>query len=200
MSDTFIFLASASPRRHELLNQIGIAHQVIDVPSPPGEDEPQHIDESPADYVLRTALEKAERAVAWVSQQGLPAHPILSADTTVILDGAVLGKPKDAADAKRMLGLLSGHTHEVRTAVVLAHEGHIDRRVSVTQVRFAALSTEEIDAYCDSGEPFGKAGAYGIQGRAGAFVESIEGSYSGVMGLPVYDVAQLLKARGLQVG
>lgn len=197
MSEPLIYLASASPRRHELLNQIGIAHQVIDVPSPPGEDEPQHAGETPADYVVRTAHDKAARALVWVAQSGMPVRPILSADTTVILDGDVLGKPRDLADAQRMLTLLSGRTHEVRTAVVLAHAGQTDHRVSITQVSFATLSALEIHAYCASGEPFGKAGAYGIQGFAGAFIQNLQGSYSGVMGLPVFEVSQLLKTRGL---
>jgi septum formation protein len=192
-----IYLASASPRRRELLQQIGLAHEVLRVPAPPGEDEPQLPGESPDVYVLRTAREKAVRGEQWVRSQALPALPVLAADTTVILDGAVLGKPADRADALRILQALSGTTHEVHTAVILAANGRLYESVSITQVTMRATSLTELERYCDSGEPFGKAGAYGIQGLASVFIERIAGSYSGVMGLPLFDTAQLLAQAGI---
>lgn len=194
-----LYLASASPRRRELLGQIGVAHEVLRVPAPPGEDEPQLPGESAADYVLRTARDKAERGVAFLAASSLAPLPLLAADTTVILDGAVLGKPADRADAARILGALSGREHEVRTAVVLAHAGRISEALSVTTVRMRALDGGDIARYCDSGEPFGKAGAYGIQGLGGAFIAHIAGSYTGVMGLPVFETAALLREAGIVI-
>ncbi|MGN6581981.1 MAG: Maf family protein [Bordetella sp.] len=192
-----LYLASASPRRRELLLQIGLAHEVLLAPAPPGDDEPQLLGESPADYVLRTAREKAERGWAWMLSRGMTVLPVLAADTTVILDGAVLGKPTDRADALRILQCLSGTTHEVRTAVALAAHGHRYDAVSVTQVTMRATTASERERYCDSGEPYGKAGAYGIQGLASVFIERINGSYSGVMGLPLYETAGLLAQGGI---
>ena len=189
---SLVYLASASPRRHELLLSIDVAHTVLDVPSPPGEDEPRLRGEDAATYVLRTAGDKARRAVAWVDSRGLPALPILSADTTVVVEEDILGKPVDADDAAAMLARLSGRSHTVRTAVVVAHEGQFMQAVSDTIVTFRALTAQDIARYCASDEPFGKAGAYGIQGRAGTFVEDLRGSYSGVVGLPIFETAQLL--------
>jgi len=200
MSDAAVprlYLASASPRRRELLLQIGLAHEVLLAPAPPGDDEPQLPGESPADYVLRTAREKAERGQAWMRSRELAVLPVLAADTTVILDGAVLGKPTDRADALRILQSLSGATHEVRTAVALAAHGRLFEAVSVTQVAMRATTASERERYCDSGEPYGKAGAYGIQGLASVFIEGITGSYSGVMGLPLYETARLLALGGI---
>ncbi|OZI48156.1 Maf family protein [Bordetella genomosp. 5] len=199
VSDARVYLASASPRRRELLTQIGVAHEVLRVPSPPGEDEPQLAGESAADYVRRTARDKAERGMAWLAASDLPALPLLAADTTVILDGLVLGKPADRADATRILGALSGREHEVRTAVVLAHAGTLTEALSVTTVRMRVLEADDIERYCDSGEPFGKAGAYGIQGLGGAFIAHISGSYTGVMGLPVFETAGLLREAGIVI-
>ncbi|WP_144634664.1 Maf family protein [Bordetella genomosp. 13] len=194
-----LYLASASPRRRELLQQIGLSHEVLRVPAPPGEDEPQLAGESAADYVRRTARDKAQRAVAWLREQPLAALPILAADTTVILDGAVLGKPADRADALRILQALSDAEHEVHTAVVLAVDGRLREALSVTRVRMRAITAAERERYCDSGEPFGKAGAYGIQGLASAFIAHIAGSYSGVMGLPLFETAALLAEAGIQI-
>ncbi|SAI43505.1 Maf-like protein [Bordetella ansorpii] len=194
-----LYLASASPRRRELLQQIGLAHDVLRVPAPPGEDEPQLAGESAADYVRRTARDKAQRAVAWIRDQHLATLPILAADTTVILDGAVLGKPADRADALRILQALSGAEHEVHTAVVLAVDGQLHEALSVTRVGMRATSQAERERYCDSGEPFGKAGAYGIQGLASAFIAHIAGSYSGVMGLPLFETAALLARADIQI-
>jgi len=192
-----IYLASASPRRHEILTQLGIAHEVLRLPPAAGEDEPRLPGEHPAAYVERTAREKAARALDYlaghVAGRLLPPRPVLAADTTVILGGEILGKPADLDEARRMLARLSGTEHEVRTAVVVATPARLLEAVSITAVRFAELSREDIDAYCASGEPMGKAGAYGIQGLAGLFVEHIAGSHTGVVGLPVYETGQLLR-------
>jgi len=188
-----LYLASASPRRHELLNQIGVNHEILRVPTPPGEDEPQHPGEPAHLYVQRTAMEKAMRACDFIKDRKLAPKPVLSADTCVILDGQVLGKPVDDADTRRILGLLSGSTHEVHTAIVVAWQGQYFNDVSITQVRMKPLEEEEIIAYCASGEANGKAGAYGIQGLASVFIEHISGSYSGVMGLPLFETCRLLR-------
>lgn len=171
--DTIIYLASASPRRHEILQQMGVPHAVLDVPSPPGEDEPRLPGETAEHYVQRTAKEKAVRATAWITRQGLPNRPVLAADTTVVLDGDILGKPDDINHARQMLRRLSDRTHSVHTAIALACGDHLYEDVSITQVRMAPLSAAGIEAYCASGEPMGKAGAYGIQGRASLFIEHI---------------------------
>lgn len=192
-----LYLASASPRRRELLTQIGLAHTVLRVPAPPGEDEPQHADETAVDYVQRTAREKAERGQQWLTSQQLAPLPLLAADTTVILQDEVLGKPIDRAHAIDMLSRLSGTTHHVHTAVALWHDGRLHQDVSVSQVRMRHLDANDIARYCDSGEPFGKAGAYGIQGLAGTFIAHLSGSYTGVMGLPVFETAQLLCRVGI---
>ena len=196
---TSIYLASKSPRRRELLTQLGIAHEVLLAPPSDGPDEPQLEGESAADYVRRTARDKAQQGALLMAERGLPAKPILAADTTVILDGQVLGKPVDRDDAIRILSLLSGRQHEVHTAIALMHDGQLHEDVSVTQVHFRSLTADNIGRYCDSGEPYDKAGAYGIQGLAALFIEHIEGSHSGIMGLPVFETAVLLRKAGLQV-
>lgn len=188
-----IYLASASPRRHELLLQIGVNHEILKVPAPPGEDEPQHPGEPAHIYVQRTAMDKAVQAVKYIKASSLPEKMVLAADTCVILDGQVLGKPLNDSDTTRILGLLSGTVHEVHTAVVVAWQGKYFTDVSITQVRMKTLSHEEIDWYCASGEAKGKAGAYGIQGLASVFIEHISGSYSGVMGLPLFETSRLLQ-------
>jgi septum formation protein len=193
-----LYLASASPRRRELLTQIGLAHEVLLVPAPPGEDEPRHPGESAADYVQRTARDKALRGRDWMLDRGLPRLPLLAADTTVILAGQVLGKPADRDDAMRILRALSGLAHEVRTSVAVWTGDRLLEAVSITEVRMRELADDEIGRYCDSGEPYGKAGAYGIQGLAGAFISHIAGSYTGVMGLPVFETANLLRAAGIR--
>lgn len=188
-----IYLASASPRRHELLNQIGLSHEVLHVPTPPGEDEPQHPGEAAHIYVQRTAMDKAVRACHFIKARTLVPKPVLTADTCVILDGLVLGKPVDDADTARILGMLSGKTHEVHTAIIVAWQGQYFTDVSITQVSMKPLDEQEIEAYCTSGEGNGKAGAYGIQGLASVFIEHISGSYSGVMGLPLFETCRLLR-------
>ncbi|AXA76621.1 Maf family protein [Achromobacter xylosoxidans] len=194
-----LYLASASPRRRELLTQIGLPHAVLRVPAPPGEDEPQHPGESAADYVRRTARDKAERGRDWLRAQSLPIMPLLAADTTVILNGQVLGKPADRDDAIRILQALSGQTHQVHTAVALWSGERLLESVSITEVQMRPLQADEIARYCDSGEPYGKAGAYGIQGLAGTFIARIDGSYTGVMGLPLFETANLLRAAGIAI-
>jgi len=193
---TAIYLASRSPRRRELLLQMRVPHEVL-VLAATDVDEPRLRGESPADYVVRTAREKAERGVVSVRKRGLSPRPILSADTTVILGDDILGKPADRDEAVHMLQRLSGVRHEVRTALALALDGNMREAVSITQVQFRELSDRDIQRYCDSGEPYDKAGGYGIQGLAGVFVERIEGSYTGVMGLPLYETAQLLTHAGI---
>ena len=198
---TFIYLASQSPRRAQLLDQIGIAHRLL--LAPPDEDaealEAVQGSESPTAYVQRVTTLKLAAAVARLARQGLPVAPVLCADTTVALGRAILGKPANAQDAVRMLQRLSGQTHRVLTAVALHHEGRNTVALSVSRVRFAPLSPTQIDSYVASGEPLGKAGAYGVQGPAAAFIEHISGSYSGIMGLPLFDTAQLLRSAGFQL-
>lgn len=210
MFPDFILLASASPRRHEILDQLGIAHGVLRVPPPEGEDEPRLPGEAAADYVRRTARDKARQALVWLAGGGRPdpvpeawprdwvRAPILCADTTVILDGDVLGKPADADDAAAMLRRLSGRTHQVHTAVVLAAAGRLLEACQISQVGFQDLSDADIRQYCASGEPFGKAGSYAIQGRAAAFITHLSGSHSGVMGLPAHETAQLLRSLAIR--
>ncbi|MBU4610970.1 septum formation inhibitor Maf [Achromobacter sp. GG226] len=194
---TAIYLASRSPRRRELLAQIRVPHDVL-VLAATDVDEPRLPGEAPSVYVRRTAREKAERGLVTIRKRGLSPRPILAADTTVILGDDVLGKPADREEAEAILQRLSGTRHEVHTALVLADlAGALYEDVSITVVHFRALTARDIQRYCDSNEPYDKAGAYGIQGLAGMFVERIEGSYTGVMGLPVFETARLLGRIGI---
>lgn len=198
----FIYLASQSPRRSQLLQQLGVRHELL-LPNAPG-DVPEDAEaieavlpgEAPRDYVQRVTALKLDAAVARWARRGLPPAPVLTSDTTVALGAEILGKPEDAAQAQTMLRKLSGQTHEVLTAVALQHGAQRLRALSVSKVRFMAMSDAQIAAYVASGEPFGKAGAYGVQGLAAAMIEHIEGSYSGIMGLPVFETAQLLRQIG----
>jgi len=182
-----IYLASASPRRSELLRQIDVPHAI----------RPVHIDETPqpgerpARYAARLAEEKA-RAL-WESLALPERLPVLAADTTVALGDEILGKPEDRQDAARILSRLSGREHEVHTAVALLHEGGADARVSTSTVAFRPLTAAEIDWYWYTGEPADKAGAYAVQGHAAIFIRHLAGSYSGVMGLPLYETWELLE-------
>lgn len=187
-----IYLASRSPRRGELLGQIGISFDVL----PSDVDESVLSDEAPEHYVLRLAKEKAAICVQRLVEQSLPLLPVLAADTTVCIDGMILGKPEDDADAAAMLRRMSDRWHMVHTAVAVADRERVAVALSSTQVELAPLSDADIAAYIASGEPRDKAGSYGIQGLAGTFVRRIEGSYSGVMGLPIYETALLLKQFG----
>jgi septum formation protein len=199
---TFVYLASQSPRRRELLNQIGIAHRLL-LPDIDGDDaeDAEALElavpgEVPQTYVQRVTQLKLDAAVARMERRGLPNAPILCADTTVALDGAVLGKPHDAADAHAMLARLSGRKHSVFTAVALAHAGRRWAALSQSEVQFAVMTNQDIAGYVDTGEPFGKAGAYGIQGKAARFIAHIAGSYSGIMGLPLFETSELLRQAG----
>ena len=199
-----IYLASRSPRRRDLLSQIGVKFEPLlfreGTRQDADTDEAQRPGEDADAYVRRVTQMKAE--AAWqriVMRRGLRRMPVLAADTTVALDGMILAKPVDRPDAERILGLLSGTTHRVLTAVALQFESRFEIVVSESFVSFAVLEPERITAYVQSGEPFDKAGAYGIQGRAAAFVERIEGSYSGVMGLPLFETANLLRSFGVSV-
>jgi septum formation protein len=195
----FIYLASQSPRRQELLRQIGVRYEML-LPAAGEDTESIEIplpQEKARDYVTRVTLAKASLALARWKKSGLPWAPILCADTTVSLpntEGEILGKPIDAKDARRILEMLRGKTHIVLTAIALTSspENPPDCIVQVSEVEFADLTPEQLDAYIASKEPFGKAGAYGIQGSAGAFISKIKGSYSGIMGLPLYETTQLL--------
>lgn len=199
-----IYLASRSPRRRELLAQIGVKFEPLlfreGSRQDADTDEAPQPGEQPDAYVRRVATAKVQ--AAWqriVMRRGLRRMPVLAADTTVSLAGEILAKPVDRADAERMLGLLAGTRHRVLTAVAVGFEQHLEVAVSESQVTFCALDEARIQAYANSGEPFDKAGGYGIQGRAGAFVERLEGSYSGVMGLPLYETANLLRLFGVVV-
>jgi septum formation protein len=199
-----IYLASRSPRRRELLAQIGVKFEPLLFREGPRQDadteEAVRPGEQPDDYVRRVTMLKCE--AAWqriVMRRGLRRMPVLAADTTVALANEILGKPVDRADAERILKLLSGTRHRVLTAVTVGFEQRFEMVVSESQVTFGTLDDSRIQTYIQSGEPFDKAGAYGIQGRAGAFVERIEGSYSGVMGLPLYETAKLLRLFGVIV-
>ena len=184
-------LASASPRRRQLLDLIGVSHVV----APADIDETPLPDERSDRYVLRLARGKAE--AVWKTQRDLP---VLGADTTVVLDEEIFGKPESEADAVNMLGKLSGRTHVVHTGIALrAPDGREFVSLSTTQVQFAHLSDEQMHSYWATGEPQGKAGAYAIQGLGAVFVSNISGSYTGVMGLPLYETAEMLRAAGVAV-
>ena len=196
----FIYLASQSPRRAELLKQIGINYQLLLLRDDPRlltqVDETPLINESATDYVQRICLLKTETAWESLIFRALPPAPVLAADTTIMLDNQIIGKPCDNNDAETILRLLSGRQHQVLTAVAVKLHQRIESRLSITSVIFSQLSEERIQRYIGSGEAQGKAGAYGIQGLAGAFVERIEGSYSGVVGLPLFETAQILNLFG----
>jgi septum formation protein len=190
-SPPVLCLASASPRRRALLAQIGVAHvaRAADI------DEAPHLQEAPRDYVARLAAAKA-----CAVRRTAGALPVLGADTIVVVDGTLFGKPDDRAHGLAMLAQLSGRSHEVLSAVALADARGVALAVSASAVRFRTLSAEECQTYWDSGEPYDKAGAYAIQGLAAAFIESLHGSYSGVMGLPLFETAALLRAAGVPYG
>lgn len=189
---TRLYLASSSPRRQELLRQVGIEFEVV----PSGVVEAPQPGEQPRGYVARVARDKAEAVHSGLKSKGLRLLPVLGADTEVIIDDEVLGKPRDEEHGAALLRRLSGRTHEVLTSLCLIHEHGVEEAHSITRVRFALLTEEDIAQYWASGEPADKAGGYAIQGRGAAFIEYIEGSYSGVVGLPLYELSQLLKRVG----
>ena len=195
-----IYLASRSPRRRELLKQIGVSFELLlmreDSRRGADVDETPREAETPSEYVMRITRTQAEMGWAQCVKRRQPAHPVLAADTTVVLDGAIIGKPDNAPHAQQMLHRLSGHTHQVLTAVAIARAERIETALSSSTVEFRVLEDEEIRRYVESGEPLDKAGAYAIQGRAAVFVRSISGSYSGIIGLPLYETAELLRHHG----
>jgi septum formation protein len=189
-SNSLIYLASASPRRSALLDQIGVAHRV----QPVDVDERALDGEPPNQYVRRVAVLKAE--TLWQRLDAARRQPVLGADTAVVLDAEILGKPRDEQDCLRMLNLLSARTHQVFTAVALRASNGCEARVNVSEVTFRKLAADEIRRYWHSGEPADKAGGYAVQGRAALFIERITGSYSGIMGLPLFETGELLAAAG----
>ena len=197
ISDRKIYLASRSPRRRELLRQIGVGHEVLlmreDARRGAEVDETPMAGEAPRDYALRVAIAKAQAGLQVVARRATGMiKPVLAADTTIALDNTIIGKPADAADAKRILNALSGRSHVVITAVAVAFADQLETRLSESMVSMAALSDAQIQRYIDSGESMDKAGAYAVQGRAAAFITRIEGSYSGIMGLPLAETVELL--------
>jgi septum formation protein len=196
----FIYLASQSPRRRQLLEQLGVRYELL-LPDE-GEDsealEHEKPGEAPAAYVQRVTGLKLDAALARLQRRGLPAAPVLCSDTTVALGRTIYGKPADAADAARMLRELAGHTHRVLTAVAVQAGRKRLAALSDSRVTFAAMSPAQVRAYVASGEPMGKAGAYAVQGRAAAHIARIAGSYTGIMGLPLHETAQLLRSAGVR--
>ena len=196
----FIYLASQSPRRRQLLEQIGVTYRLL---LPEAHEEVEALEavspgEAPIHYVQRVTALKLDAAVARLKTQGLPAAPVLCADTTVALGREILGKPVDAADARDMLSRLAGQTHRVLTAIAVQKGRKRLTALSESRVRFAPMTAAQIRAYVNSGEPMGKAGAYGVQGRAACSIEHIQGSYSGIMGLPLFETAHLLRQMGMR--
>ncbi len=197
-----VYLASQSPRRSQLLEQLGVRHELL---LPDADEDAEALEaelpgELPADYVVRVTGLKLDAALARRRRRGLPPGPVLCADTTVALGRRILGKPADTAQAGDMLRLLAGRSHRVLTAVAVGSGRRRHEALNVSRVRFAAMGAATVRAYVASGEPMGKAGAYAVQGRAAAFIREIRGSYSGIMGLPLFETAALLQAVGHAVG
>lgn len=195
---SFIYLASQSPRRSQLLDQLGIRHELL---QPGAEEDAEGLEvqlrsEAPKTYVQRVTGLKLEAALQRLQQRQLPLAPVLCADTTVALGRTIFGKPEDAEDAKRMLRALSNRPHRVMTAIAIGWQGKLEQACSESWVTFADMSDEDIDAYVASGEPVGKAGAYAVQGRAAAHIAHISGSYTGIMGLPLFETAQAMRRLG----
>jgi septum formation protein len=197
----FVYLASQSPRRRQLLEQLGVAYELL-LPDDSEDAEALEVvlpNEAPRAYVQRVTQLKLDAALARMKKRQLPTAPVLCSDTTVALGKTILGKPESNQDAQRMLRTLSGQTHRVLTAVTLGTPRQREQALSISSVRFADMTTAQIKSYADSGEPMGKAGAYAVQGRAAAYIAHISGSYSGIMGLPMFETAQLLRAFGFKV-
>ncbi len=196
----FLYLASQSPRRRQLLEQLGIQHELL---LPDADEDAESIEaivgnEAPSTYVQRVTALKLDAALLRCKRRGLKAAPVLCSDTTVALNRTIYGKPVDAEDANRMLRELSGKTHSVLTAVAIGTARKRVQVLSKSRVTFAAMSPSQIRAYVASGEPMGKAGAYAVQGRAAAYISHISGSYSGIMGLPVFETARLIHSLGFK--
>ena len=197
----FVYLASQSPRRRQLLEQLGVRYELL---LPDSTEDAEALEavlknEAPATYVKRVTGLKLDAAVARLARRQLPPAPILCSDTTVAKGRTIYGKPDDALDAQRMLAELSGGTHRVLTAVAIQQGPQRFETVSVSQVTFEALTPAQIEAYVATGEPMGKAGAYAIQGRVAMHITRVNGSYSGIMGLPLWETASLLQAAGLTI-
>ena len=203
VSDQKIYLASKSPRRRELLRQIGVEFELLILREEAGRhgavSEEPHTGEAPDIYVTRIAREKAQSGWEAVHWRKLPARPVLAADTTVALDGRILGKPADATEAMQMLRSLSGRKHQVLTAVAVIANEQLNEVLQRSEVRFADISEAALKAYCATQEPYDKAGSYGVQGLAAQFIEHISGSYTGIMGLPLFETSQLLKQAGIKL-
>ena len=203
LTDHKIYLASKSPRRRELLRQIGIEFELLLLrdqgPRGPEVSELVLPDEAADAYVTRVTREKAACAWKVMFLRRLPIRTVLAADTTVVLDGKILGKPADMKEAMDMLRSLSGKTHQVMTSVAVQNDDEIWQQTQISEVTFAPLTDEIIRAYCSTSEPYDKAGGYAVQGQAAAFIAHIVGSYSGIMGLPLFETAQLLKQAGVPV-
>lgn len=200
-SAPWLYLASQSPRRRQLLEQWGLRCELL-LPDPHEDAEGLEVvrpNEAPATYVKRVTRLKLEHAVLRLQRRGLPDGPVLCADTTVALGRQILGKPESPEHAVQILRQLSGQRHQVLTAVALAHQGRVHQALSRSTVQFSVLTEAQIAHYVASGEPMGKAGAYGIQGLAGLLIARISGSYTGIMGLPAFESAQLLAAAGLAI-
>jgi septum formation protein len=202
MQRQMIYLASRSPRRRELLKQVGVTFEIVllreDQRRGPDVDETPGAGEQAEAYAIRIACAKAELAARYMGRRALPTRPVLAADTTVVSDERIIGKPADREDATRILKSLSGRQHAVITAVALATPDRTQHAVSTSKVWFRELTEEEIRRYVATGEPLDKAGAYAIQGRAALFTTRIEGSYSGIMGLPLAETAELLQKFGIE--
>lgn len=193
MSAAVLYLASASPRRRELLGQIG----VVCVARPVDLDEARQPEEAAGDYVLRLARDKAE--AGWLRYGAAEARPVLAADTAVVVDGEIFGKPRDQTECSTMLARLSSRTHQVLTAVALRTQAGVEARLSTSQVTFRALRPGESERYWNTGEPADKAGGYAVQGHGALFIVHLSGSYSGVMGLPLFETAELLQRAGIDL-
>jgi septum formation protein len=196
----FVYLASQSPRRRQLLEQIGVRYELL-LPDEHEDSEALeavHAGEAPAAYVRRVTGLKLDAALARMKRRALPVAPVLCSDTTVALGRTIYGKPADARDAARMLRELAGHTHRVLTAVAVQSGRRRAEALSDSRVTFAAMRSADITAYVASGEPMGKAGAYAVQGRAAVHIARIAGSYTGIMGLPLHETAQLLRGVGVR--
>ncbi|MEP6969231.1 MAG: Maf family protein [Betaproteobacteria bacterium] len=198
MTRAFVYLASQSPRRSQLLDQLGVTHRLLLADADEDAEALEAVlpGEAPASYVVRVTSHKLDAAVARRKRRDLPDAPIVCADTTVALGRRILGKPLDAAQARSMLGELSGRTHRVLTAVAVAAGRHRFEALCISRVRFAPMDAAQIRGYVASGEPMGKAGAYAIQGQAAQFISHLSGSHSGIMGLPLFETAQLLARCG----
>ena len=202
-TDNKIYLASKSPRRRELLRQISVEFELLllrdRAPVGPEISEAVLPDEAPLDYVLRVAGDKASFAQKTMLWRRLPMRPVLAADTTVVVDGRILGKPANALEATAMLTALSGRTHQVHTSMTVRNHDDVWQATQSSEVVFTELTPAQIAAYCATTEPYDKAGGYAVQGMAAVFIKEIRGSYSGIMGLPLFETAQLLQQAGLKI-